>query len=68
MEYRAAVGIAPRDDGARFDLGELELILGRRSSALEAHERLKALNQGLALRLHRLIELSDEATAGPAPR
>jgi hypothetical protein len=61
VEYRTAVKIDPLDDGAWFDLGELELILGRKSSALEAHEHLKALNQGLALRLHRLIELSEKA-------
>ena len=67
-EYRTAVTIDPMDDGAWFDLGELELILGRRSAATEAHERLKTLNQGLAMRLNRLIELSDKAAAGPARR
>ena len=66
-EYRTTVTIDPMDDGAWFDLGELELILGNRSAATEAHERLKTLNQGLAVRLNRLIELSDRA-AGPARR
>jgi Flp pilus assembly protein TadD len=60
-EYRAAVKIDPTDDNAWFDLGELELLLGRRSAAAEAHERLKRLNQGLAMRLNRVIELSDKA-------
>jgi len=62
-EYRIAVTIDPTDDGAWFDLGELELIVGRRSAASEAYERLKTLNQGLAMRLNRLIELSDKATS-----
>jgi Tfp pilus assembly protein PilF len=60
-EYRAAVTIDPMDEDAWSDLGELELILGHRSAAAEAHERLKTLNQGLAMRLNRLIELSDKA-------
>ncbi len=60
-EYRTAVKIDPMDDNAWFDLGELELILGRRSVAAEAYEHLKTLNQGLAMRLNRLIELSDKA-------
>lgn len=68
QEYRTTVTIDPTDDGAWFDLGELELILGRKFVALEARERLKTLNQGLALRLHRLIELSDKAAANPARR
>jgi len=68
QEYRTAVLLDPKDDGAWFDLGELELILGRKASALEAQERLKTLNQGLALRLHRLIDLSEKATRAPAQR
>jgi S1-C subfamily serine protease len=60
-EYRIAVTIDPTDDVAWSDLGELELILGHRSAAVEAVERLKTLNQGLAIRLNRLIELSKTA-------
>jgi len=62
-EYRTTVTIDPMDDGAWFDLGELELILGNKSAATEAHKRLKTLNQGLAMRLNRLIELSEKAVS-----
>jgi tetratricopeptide (TPR) repeat protein len=57
-EYRAVVTLDPRDDVAWFDLGELELIQGRKSNAIEAHEPLKTLNPGLASRLQRLFDLS----------
>jgi len=38
------------------------------SAATEAYERLKTLNQGLAMRLKRLIELSDKAASIPERR
>jgi hypothetical protein len=67
-EYRTVVRIDPTDDGAWFDLGDLELQLGRRAAAVEAHDRLRPLNQGLATRLKRQIDLFDRAAAAQGRR
>jgi tetratricopeptide (TPR) repeat protein len=59
-EYRTALTLDPKNEQAWFDFGELQLILGRRSDAMEAYRRLEKLNPGLSLRLKSLLELTEQ--------
>ncbi len=60
-EFRRAISLDPKNEGALFDLALLELIRGRRTEAMQAYQQLKRLNYGLALKLFRILEVSDKA-------
>lgn len=60
-EFRKAASLNPKHEEALFDLALLELIRGRRTEAMQAYQQLKQLNYGQALKLFRLLEVSDKA-------
>jgi tetratricopeptide (TPR) repeat protein len=60
-EFRKVLSLNPKYEGALFDLALLELIRGRRTEAMQAYQQLRPLNYGLALKLFRILEVSDKA-------
>jgi S1-C subfamily serine protease len=57
-EFRAAIRLNPKHQDALYELALLELTQGHRADAQRAYEQLKPLNRGLALKLHRILEMS----------
>lgn len=59
QEFRETIRLDPKNEGALYELALLELSRGHRAEATQTYEQLRPLNRGLALKLRRILELSD---------